>query len=72
MENFVVDLKLSVAQVNMILAHLAKGSFESVSEVIAEIQRQGTPQVDAERQRLAAEEAAKPLEGEIIPPEKSN
>ena len=71
MDNLILDLRLPVKHVNVILAHLGKGSFETVNEVIAEIQKQGTPQVDAERQRLAQEDQ-KPIDGEILPPDKAS
>ncbi len=69
MENLVLDIKLNVNQVNIILAHLGKGAFETVSDVIAEIQRQCTPQVDEERQRISS--APQVMEGEILLPEKA-
>jgi len=68
MEDLIVELKLTVRQVNVILAHLVKGSFENVSELIMEIQQQGVPQVDAERQRLAENPVAEPLDEPVAFP----
>lgn len=46
MEN-VITLNLTVAEINTILGVLGKAPFEAVSAVIANIQIQAKPQVDA-------------------------
>ena len=47
MDNLEVELKLTLAHVNAILKHLAKGAYEEVSEVIAMLHSQAKPQVEA-------------------------
>jgi hypothetical protein len=47
MDNLELELKLTVAHVNAILKHLAKGAYEEVSEVIAALHSQAKPQVEA-------------------------
>ena len=47
MDKLELELKLTVAHVNAILKHLAKGAYEEVSEVIAALHSQAKPQVEA-------------------------
>lgn len=47
MDNVELTIKLTVAQVNIILASLAKGSYADVAEVIGVLHGQAKPQVDA-------------------------
>ena len=47
MDNIELELKLTVAHVNAILKHLAKGAYEEVSEVIVALHSQAKPQVEA-------------------------
>jgi len=47
MDNLELELKLTVAHVNAILKHLAKGAYEEVSEVIVALHSQAKPQVEA-------------------------
>lgn len=56
MDNIKINLELSVAHVNMILKHLAKGAYEEVSDVIAAIHSQGKPQVESAQAAAPATE----------------
>lgn len=47
MDNLEIELKLTVAQINGILSHLAKGSYADVADLIASIRAQALPQVSA-------------------------
>ena len=47
MENFELELKLTVAHVDAILKHLAKGTYEEVAHVIALLHGQAQPQIQA-------------------------
>ena len=47
MDNLELELKLTVAHVNAILKHIAKGAYEDVSEVIVALHSQAKPQVEA-------------------------
>ena len=47
LEKIEVEVKLTVAHVNTILAHLAKGAYNEVAELIAHLRGQVVPQVDA-------------------------
>jgi hypothetical protein len=47
MENIELELKLTVAHVNMVLKHLAKGAYEEVSDLIQLLHGQSAPQVQA-------------------------
>jgi hypothetical protein len=49
MDNLPIVLQLNVQQVNTILAVLAKASYETVHELIAIVQKQGTEQVEAHK-----------------------
>lgn len=53
MDNTEVNLRLTVAQVNMILKHLGNGSYVDVVDIINEIRLQAVPQI--------AQEAAPPM-----------
>lgn len=53
-----IKLELTLEQVNIILASLGKQQYEVVAGVIAEIQKQGTPQAAA----LEAEAASDKVE----------
>ena len=44
MENLELELKLTVAHVNMVLKHLAKGAYEEVSDLIQLLHGQSAPQ----------------------------
>jgi hypothetical protein len=61
MDNLELELKLTVAHINMILKHLAKGAYEEVSELIAVLHMQAKPQVEASV-APAAEETSDPTE----------
>ena len=58
MDNLVIDLKLTVAQVNIILGHLGRGAFADVASVIEEIRKQATPQVSSAQQAASENEPA--------------
>ena len=45
MENLVLELKLTVRQVNLVLQALGKQPFENVFETVKAIKEQGDPQV---------------------------
>lgn len=47
MDSLEIELKLTVAQINAILANLAKGPYAEVSDVITQIRAQALPQVNA-------------------------
>jgi len=47
MEKIEVEVKLTVAHVNTILSHLAKGAYAEVADLIAHLRSQVVPQVNA-------------------------
>jgi len=47
MDNLEIELKLTVAQINAVLANLAKGPYAEVSDLIALIRAQALPQINA-------------------------
>lgn len=47
MENLELDLKLSVAQINIVLKYLGAGAYAEVAELIAAIHEQSKPQLEA-------------------------
>lgn len=47
LEKIEVDLKLTVAHINTILAHLAKGAYSEVVDLINHLRGQAVPQVQA-------------------------
>lgn len=53
-----IDLKLSIEQVNAILAHLGRLPYEQVHSLIDELIKQGKPQAEA------LEAAQKAVEGQ--------
>lgn len=57
MDNISIDLKLTVAQVNNILAHLSRGAFSDVASLIEEIRQQAAPQVATAQQQISQVEA---------------
>ena len=61
MDNVSIDLKLTAAQVNLVLAALGQRPFGEVFELIGEIKRQGDAAM--ERHRVAA--AAAPVEAPV-------
>jgi len=58
MENLVLELKLTVAQVNIILGHLGRGSYVEVQPVVDEIRNQAAPQLSIAQQQSASQEGA--------------
>lgn len=57
------NLNLTLDELNIVLALLAKGPFESVSQVIQKIREQADPQFAAQQQATAAQqEAEKPIQ----------
>ena len=50
MENFELELKLTVAHVNTILKHLGAGAYAEVSELIGLLHGQSQPQLQAAAQ----------------------
>jgi hypothetical protein len=62
MDNLELDFKLTVAQVNMILAHLAKGAYADVADLITHLHTQAKPQVEAAVSQAPASVAAQDAE----------
>ncbi len=58
MDNIEVELKLTVAHVNAILRHLAKGAYEEVVDIVALLHSQAKPQVEAATVAKPAEPVA--------------
>jgi len=58
MDNIELELKLTVAHVNAILKHLAKGAYEEVADLVALLHSQAKPQVEAATAPPTAEPAA--------------
>jgi hypothetical protein len=59
-EKLEVEMKLTVAHVNTILAHLAKGVYAEVADLINHLRNQAVPQVTAAQEQ--ALDAQKPAE----------
>lgn len=55
-----VPLTLSAAEVNLVLKHLSKGSFEEVSPLINKIKEQGDPIINAAVATMRAGPAVPP------------
>lgn len=58
MDKVEINLTLTVAQVNNVLAHLARGAYGDVADLVAEIRKQAAPQVEkavANQENQAAE-----------------
>jgi len=53
MDNLELNLKLTVAHINTILAHLAKGMYADVADLITHLHTQAKPQVEAASQAPA-------------------
>jgi hypothetical protein len=47
MENLELNLKLTVAHINLVLAHLAKGAYADVADLITLLHGQAKPQIEA-------------------------
>lgn len=60
MDNLEIELKLTVANVNLILGHLSKGAYSEVADLIAIIRGQSLPQLNAAQAAKAGEESAPP------------
>jgi len=58
MDNIKINLELTVAHVNAILKHLAKGAYEEVVDLVALLHSQAKPQVEAASAPPPAEPAA--------------
>jgi hypothetical protein len=58
MDNIEIELKLTVAHVNAILKHLAKGAYEEVADLVALLHSQAKPQVETATAPKPAEPAA--------------
>lgn len=57
MENMTIDLKLTVAQINVILGHLGRGAYLEVQPVVDEIRNQAAPQLASAQPPASQEEA---------------
>jgi len=47
MDNLKLNLELTVAHINTILSHLAKGAYADVADLIAHLHSQAKPQIEA-------------------------
>jgi hypothetical protein len=56
MDNAVIDLKLTVAQINVILNHLARGAYVEVQPIVDEIRAQAAPQLSLLQQPVSEQE----------------
>lgn len=56
MDNLKLNLELTVAHINTILAHLAKGAYVDVADLIAHLHSQAKPQIEAANAPEAAPE----------------
>lgn len=56
MENMILTLNLTVAQINTILKHLGSGAFVEVEPVVTAIREQATPQLVPKKQEDIKEE----------------
>lgn len=61
MENMTIDLKLTVAQINVILGHLGRGAYLEVQPVVDEIRNQAAPQLASAQQPASSQEEAQQL-----------
>ena len=57
MDNAVIDLKLTVAQINVILNSLARGAYIEVQPIVDEIRAQAAPQLSQLQQPAAEQES---------------
>ena len=57
MDNAVIDLKLTVAQINVILNSLARGAYIEVQPIVDEIRAQAAPQLSQLQQSAAEQES---------------
>ena len=57
MDNAVIDLKLTVAQINVILNALARGAYIEVQPIVDEIRNQAAPQLSQLQQSAAEQES---------------
>jgi hypothetical protein len=62
MDNLELNLKLTVAHINTILAHLAKGAYADVADLITHLHTQAKPQVEAATSQAPASVAAQDAE----------
>ena len=56
MDNLPIDLKLTVAQINVILNSLARGAYIEVQPIVDEIRAQAAPQLANAQMQPASEE----------------
>jgi len=56
MDNLKLNLELTVAHINTILAHLAKGAYADVADLIAYLHSQAKPQIEAANTPAVASE----------------
>jgi len=64
MENLVVKLEMTVAQINTVLKHLGVGAYAEVSDLISHIHSQATPQVQAANNSAPAASDSPPNQSE--------
>lgn len=65
MEDKIIELKITVKQVNIVLAHLSKGTYSEVIELINSITNQGNVQI-AVHQNAAVEQKTDEVKTEVF------
>jgi len=58
MENLEIELKLTVAHVNMVLKHLSNGVYVEVADLIALLHSQAKPQVETANASVSVSQEA--------------
>lgn len=61
MDNMLIELKLSVAQINVILNHLGRGAYIEVQPIVDEIRAQATPQLINDQMPASSHEEVQQL-----------
>lgn len=61
MDNMIIELKLTVAQINVILNHLGRGSYVEVQPIVDDIRAQAIPQLASVQTLDSSQEQAQQL-----------
>ena len=61
MDNMLIELKLTVAQINVILNHLGRGAYVEVQPIVDDIRAQATPQLAIAQTPASSQEEAQQL-----------
>ena len=61
MDNMLIELKLTVAQINVILNHLGRGAYVEVQPIVDDIRAQATPQLASVQTLDSSQEQAQQL-----------